>query len=279
MATKRAKATKKKSAKPRRKKKAAALEAASTQELLKVPTSKTGLRAEINVLRDAEQPTADRLQALQALQAATFSAFNFDEVRPEYVAALRQAAEDKSLELRQRALGILARESDGFAQKTLLDGLKHPQNALLPPEKALQLLSYDAHAGAYPVAREMLEKSSDASVRREALRLLAADPESAPVIEGILTDKAESLELRRMSANALHALSPEKLQSWASEAVLDKAEHNDIVATGLTALSQFGDTEALAQDKKLLKRLDELQTKAPGKVKQLAKQCVQKLGG
>jgi hypothetical protein len=274
MNKKRAKSTKKQSAKAR----AAALEAAPSQRLLKVPREISGLRAAIDLLRDANRPVEARREALQALQAATFAALDFDQVRPDYVAALRQVAADQDLELRQRALGILARESDGFAQKALLDGLRNPKKALVPPDKALQLLSYDAHAGAYPVAREILQTSPDESVRREALRLLAGDPQSAPVIEGILANKSESLELRRMSATALHALNPEKLQSWASEAVLDKSEHKDMLATGLTALSQFGDAEALAEDKKLHKRVGELQTQAPAKVKQLAKQFVQKYG-
>src|SRR5258705_13591202 len=54
---------------------------------------------------------------------------------------------------RQRVLGILMREKDGYAQTKLLEGLKNPGKSLLPPEKALQLLSYDIHAEAYSAAR------------------------------------------------------------------------------------------------------------------------------
>ncbi|MCP3418595.1 hypothetical protein NLM16_31245 [Bradyrhizobium brasilense] len=49
------------------------------------------------------------------------------------------------------------REKNGYAQKTLLEGLKNPK-ALLPPEKALQLLSYDVHAEAYSAERDILKK-------------------------------------------------------------------------------------------------------------------------
>ena len=73
------------------------------------------------------------------------------------------------------ALGILMRDKDGFAQKKLLDGLKDPAKALVPPEKALQLLSYDVHADAYEVARDIVKKPPNDDAKREALRLLAAD--------------------------------------------------------------------------------------------------------
>ena len=33
--------------------------------------------------------------------------------------------------------------------------------ALVPPEKALQLLSYDVHAEAYPVAREIVKDAAE----------------------------------------------------------------------------------------------------------------------
>ena len=112
-------------------------------------------------------------------------------------------------ELRQRVLGILAREKDAYAQKKLLEGLRKPEKALLPPEKALQLLSYDVHADAYPVAREIVEHPPNPLAKREALRLLAADAASAPIFEKLVRDKNESVELRQLGAAALHALKPE----------------------------------------------------------------------
>ena len=40
-----------------------------------------------------------------------------------------------------------------IAQKKLLKGLKDPEKALVPPEKALQLLGNDMHSEAYAIAR------------------------------------------------------------------------------------------------------------------------------
>ena len=98
---------------------------------------------------------------------------NFHVVEPtrlahEYIAYIVQLA-TMPPQLRQRVLGLLAREKDGFAQRKLLQGLENPEKALVPPEKALQLLSYDIHADAYPVARKIVKKPPNANAKREAL--------------------------------------------------------------------------------------------------------------
>jgi hypothetical protein len=74
-----------------------------------------------------------------------------------------------------------------------------------------------------------------------------------------------------MSAAALHALDPQALQDWAGKAVLDKTEHEDIVATGLTAMNQFGDSERMSGNAALRKRIGEMRTKGSGRMKRLAK--------
>jgi mannose-6-phosphate isomerase class I len=249
---------------------------AQAQRVLEVPLAASELQPPLDTLRDRSQHVEARLEALQSIQAASFAIPDFDSIRPDYIAALRQAAEDQDPELRQRALGILARDHDGFAQEALLEGLRDPARALVEPDKALQLLSYDTHAGVYPLAREIMQTSDDESTRREALRVLASDPTSAPLLENVLADKSESSDIRRMSASALHALNPDRLQRWANKAVLDIAEDAEMVATGLTALTQFGDAEAISGNKQLRKRVDQLQERAPAKIKKLARRFVQK---
>ncbi|MBC7900501.1 MAG: hypothetical protein H7070_10675, partial [Saprospiraceae bacterium] len=206
------------------------------------------LQAVLKVLRDESEPSEVRLAALQTLQAASFSVVSFESCRGDYMAALRAVAEDKDLELRQRVLGILARENDGFVQKKLLEGLENPEKALVSPEKALQLLSYDAHAEAYTAARKIISDPPNSSARREALRLLSADAASAPVFEKILRDKGESYEIRQISASALHSVEPDKLQENVREILLDTSEQEEIQAMSLTALTQFGDVQAVSDD-------------------------------
>jgi hypothetical protein len=246
---------------------------------LTVLGSDKDLQAMLKVLSDQSEPIAVRLAALQSLGAAAFSVSSFASCRSDYIATLRKVADDPDLELRQRVLGILMREKDGYAQKRLLEGLKNPAKALLSPEKALQLLSYDIHAEAYSAARDILKKPPNDEAKREALRLLAADARAAPIFEKVLRNKKELRENRQIAASALHALHPEKLQKQARKILLDKSDYDDIKATSLTALEQFGDDGSLGRDKALLKSVDRFVAgKTPAKYKQTARRFLTKYG-
>jgi hypothetical protein len=234
------------------------------------------LQSMLKVLRDTAEPTPVRLAALQALQAASFAVVEFEPCRADYLAALRAVATDPDPELRQRVLGLLAREKDAFAQERLLEGLKNPAKALVPPEKALQLLSYDVHAAAYPVARQIVNAPPNPTAKREALRLLAADAASKPMFEQILRDKKERADIRQISASALQAIAPTALQTHAREILLDTSESRELQSTSLTALTEFGDAAEVGKDDKLMKRVASLKgTKAP-KVKRGAQRFLAK---
>lgn len=236
------------------------------------------MQASLDVLRDREQPIKVRLAALQSLQAASFSVIDFEPYREDYLATLRDIVDDPDEELRQRVLGILSRENDGYTQKRLLEGLQDPSKALVPPEKALQLLSYDVHAEAYPIAREILNKPPNPEAKREALRLLSADANSAPIFEKLMRDKDEDREIRQISAAALQAVKPKKFQEQAREVLLDNKEFDDIQATALTALTQFGDEKSVAKDEKLLQQVDKLGKGKSAKIKKPAKSFMKRYG-
>ena len=241
-------------------------------------TSDENAQAALAILRDREQPIKVRLAALQSLQAASFSVIEFEPYREDYFATLREIVDDPDEELRQRVLGILARENDSYVQQRLLEGLQDPSKALVPPEKALQLLSYDVHAEAYPAAREILKAPPNPEAKREALRLLSADASSAPVFEKLMRDKDEDRDIRQISAAALQAVKPKRFHEQARELLLDKKEYDDIQATALTALTQFGDEKAVAKDEKLMKRAEELESAKSGKVKKTAKRFMNRYG-
>jgi hypothetical protein len=252
--------------------------AALMQAPLAVCENDKNLQAVLQILLDPNEPSELRLAALQTLQAASFSVIAFEPCRGDYIAALRKLVDDPDPELRQRVLGTLAREKDGLVQKKLLEGLKNPGKALVSPEKALQLLGYDAHADAYSAARKIVDQPPSTDAKREALRLLASDTSSAPMFEKILRDKGEATEIRQVSAAALQAIRPDKLQEYARAIVLDDSEDEDLQATSLTAITQFGDQETVANDEPLLARAGELKKKAPAKVKQGASQLLKKYG-
>lgn len=243
---------------------------------LAVCNSDKDLQTMLTVLRNKDEAIEVRLAVLQSLQAASFSVIAFESCRGDYIATLRKIADDPDPELRQRVLGLLAREKDGFAQKRLIEGLRNPDKALVPPEKALQLLSYDPHANAYSAARKFVKDPPNSDARREALRLLAADATAAPLFRKLLRDKKELREVRQIAASALHALKPEALQEEARRIVLDKTDSDDIKATSLTALAHFGSDEAISTDETLLKGVERLRDGASKKVKQSARQFLSK---
>jgi hypothetical protein len=252
--------------------------AAAASAPLAVCESEKDFQAMLKVLRDANEPVKVRLAALQALQAASFSMLAFEGCRGDYIATLRQVAEDRDPELRQRVLGMLMREKDGFAQKKLLEGLHDPDKALLPPEKALQLLGNDVHADTYEVARAIVRKPPNEAARREALRLLGADATAAPLFEKLLLDKDELREIRQIAASALYALQPDRMQKHARDILLDKSDYDDIKATSLAALTQLDD-KTLSDDKALMKSVDRFSTgKTTPRYKQTARRFLSKYG-
>ena len=224
----------------------------------------------LNLLRDQKEPIKVRLATLQTLQGASFSVITFEPCRPDYMATLRELVEDPDDELRQRVLGILAREKDSYVQQKLLEGLQNPDKALVAPEKALQLLSYDVHAEAYDVARDIVNNPPNTDAKREALRLLSADASSAPTFERLMTDKDEKREIRQISAAALQASHPRRFAQRAREVLLDDKEYDDIQATALTGLTQFGD-ESTGNDEELVRRVGHLGKGKSAKVKRTAK--------
>jgi len=256
--------------KPRRAR-AAATSAGARRPMLALQAGDKAMSQALAILSDTDDTLPRRMEALRVLQAATFAEKQFDSVRADFKAALRKLVHDPQPELRQRALGLLSRGRDDYAQSTLLEGLRHPDKAVVGPGDALSYLSYNAHAGVQSVARSLFKESKDDSVREQALRVMASDPSARAVIRTTLADKNEPVSIRQMSAAALHALDPQALQDWAGKAVLDKTEHEDIVATGLTAMNQFGDSERMSGNAALRKRIGEIRTKGSGRMKRLAK--------
>ena len=253
--------------------------AKTTVPNLKLAEGADGLRQALAILRDASQSMDRRTEALQVLQSASFGDPAFEDVRADYVAALRELTADKSVTLRQRAYGLLARSGDSYAEKALVTGLKNPDKAGVPPGDALHYLGYNLHSGVHTLARSIFDKSKDQTVRQQALRLMATDPKSLKTIQSTLADKKESVEVRQTSAEALHALKPEALQTWAAKAAVDKKEKPELVATSLTALSNFGDKDKISGNKALRKRIGEMSTgETPAKFKRMAKHISAKYG-
>lgn len=210
------------------------------------------------ILQDQAANPALRGQALSNIQAATFDPVAFAKYRALYLSVLRQLRTDPDPEIRQRVFGLLAREQDSDTQSLLLEGLEDPSKAQLSPEKALQLLSYDPHAGAYEVARKIAQRPPNDLARREALRVLAADGNSVEFFAGVVADRSESADVRQIAASALNHLAPKRMQKIARNMAMDDSESDDARAFGLTALAHFGESSELASDAALQEKVENI---------------------
>jgi hypothetical protein len=251
---------------------------ALAQSPLAVCESDNNLQSVLRLVRDTDEPAEVRLAAMDTLATAAFSVVAFEPCHNDYIAALRDVSQDPDPKIRESALGLLVGEKDAYAQKKLVEGLKKPDKALVPPEKALQMLGSDIHAESYAVARDILDKPPSEVAKREALRLLSADATSAPIFEKLLRDKNEMREIRQLSASALHAIDPEKLQVHARQMLLDDSDYDDIRATSLAAVKQFGDQEAVAKDTELMQHVGRMSKESTPKYKKSAKEFLDKYG-
>jgi hypothetical protein len=189
------------------------------------------------VLANRDDNPAVRRATLGALRENTFRVAAFRQYAPQYLSTLRGIVDDPDQQLRERVLEVLALEKDEYAQRLLVDGLEDPTVALVAPQRALQLLGYDLHAEHYRLLRDLAGRATDPPVRNTALRLLAADGESADLFARILEDRSEDVGARALSGIALNSLAPAKFSSLAEDIVLDDTDDDDLRATLLTALS------------------------------------------
>lgn len=233
----------------------------------------------LEVLRDTARPANVRMAVLDVLQQISFRMAAFPAKRPDYLAALRSIIDDPDAQLRQRAIGILAREKDEYVQRRLIDDLEGRSEALVPTEKAIQYLGYDIHAEYFPLLRRIVEHPPTPAARTEAVRLLAADPSSTDLLLTILSDKGENRDVRRISAIGLQSASPGQFEEQARRIVLDDDEDDQLQAMSITALTHFANPEALSRDDELTGRIQQLRTESPSReVKQATASYLAKHG-
>ena len=212
----------------------------------------------LELLRDPSVPADQRRAILNVLQQLSFRMVLFPGKRPDYLATLRSIIEDSDAQLRRRAIGILAREQDEYVQRRLIEGLEGRARALVPAAKAIQFLGYDVHAEYFPLLRRIIEQPPSRAAKREAVRLLAADPASSDLLLAVLNDQREDPGIRRIAAIALQSLAPDRFEAQARRIVLDDAEDDELRALSISALTQFANPAALRQDDQLNRRIQQL---------------------
>jgi hypothetical protein len=216
----------------------------------------------IEVLSDLERSREERLSALVKLQTMSFGVEEFRPFLGDYLETLRRVATEPDQVLRARVLEILALRRDEYAQGLLLGGLERKSTRLVPDRKALKLLGYDQHAVPRKVLVDLVD-SSDAVLRRQALRQLAADGESVSIFERIVSDPSEDEESRRIGLTALQSLEPTKFEKFAREFAMDENADDELRAASITALAEERRVGKAANvDDELRKAVQEAREKA-----------------
>jgi hypothetical protein len=229
------------------------------------------------ILGDATEPIELRRAVLTTLQRSTFHVQAFINMRPEYMAVLRSIIDDKDLELRHHAIDILAAEKDEYVQRRLLEGIERRSRALVPVSTAIQLLRYDVHSEYFPVLREIVAQPPSRIAKKEALRVLSADPNSVDVHAQIMQDKSEHTDVRAVSANALYALAPERFEAEARRMSLDDGEDDQIRAMSIDTLARTASSASLSADTELTQSVENLQSStASRQVKQATRAYLSK---
>lgn len=163
----------------------------------------------LEILANPEETVENRKAALQALKLLAISSPTFSEWRPAYLEALRIAIETP--ELRLPALSVLVSQGDRSAEELLIKGLEDPEQALVEPADALNLLGEDPHADVRELAGKLVDQSTDERTQEAAIRHLAGDPSSVERLKAVVSDKQKTTNVRKQAVAALNALAPESL--------------------------------------------------------------------
>jgi len=190
------------------------------------------------LLQDQKEDSRFRMEVLDFLKQSNFIEATFNKYMPKYLNVLRQLVDDPNPVLRDDVMAVLAKKNDEYVQRRLVEGLKIPAQALVSPERAIQLLGYDIHANQFPLLREIVQNPPNQLAKIEAVRILAVDPDSKGLLLKLLKDKNELKQVRSYSALGVQEFDPEQYIGFAKDAIKDKKEYDDLKSLILVSLNQ-----------------------------------------
>ncbi|MEO0845751.1 MAG: hypothetical protein AAFY50_04915 [Cyanobacteria bacterium J06648_1] len=158
---------------------------------------------------DPQEAMQVRLGALEILRQLTISSPTFSEWRSIYLEALRNAINTPELML--PAFEILISQGDRYAQEILVNGLEHPEQALVDPADALNFLTNDPHADIRHIARQIVDSPPDERALEAAIRHLAGDPSSIERLRTLINNPQRPVSARKLAVVSLYTLDPESL--------------------------------------------------------------------
>ena len=237
-----------------------ALRAAALEGLIYHIGDEESLMDEIIALVDNQEAAVElRTAAISVMQANSFSSPIYPSKQPAYHNALKSVIDDQDDNLKSAAMEYLALVGDEYVQRRLLEGLEDAKQQLTQPEVAIQLLSYDLHADHFPVLRKIAKEPPNPESKKEALRNLAADTESKDLLTEVMKDAKEDPELRHLCAVALQQQTPDEVNAYAKEVILNAEEDESLKAAMLNTLKHSAAPAVLREDQEFNEQLKKAQ--------------------
>jgi hypothetical protein len=219
------------------------------------------IEALLRIVRDRDDASAVRVEALRVLGSAAFQVARFTPYRQDYEDALHDLIDDPVPALRAQAVSILAQEHDPVVQEALLAGLRGGRPLPVDREEAILLLAEDDHLDNLPWLRELYQSGSP-DAREQAVRFMGSYPQARTTLEEILRDKSEASGVRQQSAASLRSLDPDRFEHVAKEVATDATDYPEIRVASLTALQHLGNPDRVRADSAFTSRVRELRADA-----------------
>lgn len=222
--------------------------------------SDRGVDGLIAVAGDGKRSVEERLGAIDAINNIAFDQQAFRDHNADYVRLLKELRTDRSSKVRLAAFQRLALSLDHDTRNMLQESLSGASEPLLPAKAAATLLGVDDHASSRSVLRSVAENTAGPT-QRAALRGLAADASSAPLLERIVANRKQTPRTRETAALSLKVASPKRFVKLAKKLVVDEREDDMLRATAMAALAQGAEVRQLAASTSFAQQLDDVSRK------------------
>jgi hypothetical protein len=162
---------------------------------------------------------------------------------------LRVLVSDPDDTLRTSAIGRLAADGDRAIRGRLIQGLRDPSQALLPPGDALEMLAARPTPEVAAAARSFVSSAQPLRVRLIAVRLAAMDSLGRDSVAALIQDDASPVDLRITAGRALALNRPARFSQVSTPIITNEQANPALRAELIRALSVRGSvvSPALAQ--------------------------------
>jgi hypothetical protein len=202
----------------------------------------------LRVLSDRAAPRELRIAGADVVQRLMISSPTMRRRRPELLGTLRRLTDDPDAELRERAFTVLTSHGDDFASQRLIDGLRVPERAVLPPEKSARLLAQNPHGDHRGVFLAMLRRPPNQETEVEMIRGLGGFWPARDALAARARDPSLSKEVRSAALQSMLSTDKTGFMRVAIEVVEQEQSPSDVRALAIDGIGVARQTPGVAFD-------------------------------